>query len=152
MKTQIFKNRWKEYSLRFSFPSLLKGVRILRAAQDDTIFSLLSVLLGSWYPFYQCGWFLLRAYVHEVVLDILKNTKSDFVTWKERNAALHWPLHLSLPAVSISRQVQRGLFSLLVFSYLKHTCVEYNTNSNPQHTLWYWSWYLCLVDFQKASK
>lgn len=54
-------------------------------------FSLLSVFPESRYPSYQCGWFLAHAYMHKVVLDILKNIKSDFVTWKERNAALHWP-------------------------------------------------------------
>lgn len=50
--------------LTWAFFSFAIKRRILRAAQDDTIFSLLSVLPGSWYPSYQCGWFLLRAYVH----------------------------------------------------------------------------------------
>lgn len=70
MKTQTLQTGERKYSLGFSFPLLLKGVRVLRAAWGDTVFSLLSVLAGSRCPSWQRGWFLLCAYVHEVVVDI----------------------------------------------------------------------------------
>lgn len=71
--------------LTWAFFSFAIKRRILRAAQDD-IFTpfcsprkLIPILSVGFYCVLTC------------MLDILKNTKSDFVTWKERNAALHRP-------------------------------------------------------------